>query len=125
MDPNIKLILDKIEKLGDQFTSLESRVDNLSERYTGLESKTVEVTAWRSEVDSSMADLVAKIDAVGDLADKVEAAGDLIVKAASVDALKSHVSTLASRMDRVVLNHGGCVGHPAQTGDGRGDSFCQ
>jgi hypothetical protein len=107
MDPNIKLILDKIEKLGDGFTSLESRVDNLTERFSGVESRTTEVTAWRSEVDSSAADLVAKIDVVGDLADKVEAAGDLIVKASSIDALKSQVATLASRMDRVVLDHGG------------------
>jgi hypothetical protein len=107
MDPNIKLILDKIEKLGDRFTSLESRIDNLSGRFSGVECRTTEVTVWRSEVDSSVADLVTKIDAVGDLADKVEAAGDLIVKASSIDALKWRVSTLASRMDRVVLNHGG------------------
>jgi CII-binding regulator of phage lambda lysogenization HflD len=125
MDPHIKLILEKIEKLGGRFSSLESRVDNLSERYTGVESKAKEVSAWKTEIDSSVADLVIKIDVVSDLADKVEATGDLIVKAASVDALKSQVSALAAAWIEWFRPWDTCVGHPAQTGDSRGDSSCR
>jgi hypothetical protein len=43
MDPNSKLLLDEMKKLGEHFTSLESRVDALGNRFKPLEDKADEI----------------------------------------------------------------------------------
>jgi uncharacterized protein YoxC len=96
MDSNSKLLLDEMKKLGDRFSSLESRVDALGNRFQPLEDKAEELSVWKDGIDISVMDLVAKFDAVGDLSIKVDA----------VDELRQQVSNLSTKVDRVVLDRG-------------------
>jgi chaperonin cofactor prefoldin len=97
MDPNSKLLLDEMKKLGERFTSLESRIDALGNRFAPLEARADEISAWKAGVDASVADLVIKVDAIESHASKSTA----------VDDLKQQVSTLSTKIDRVVLNRTG------------------
>jgi hypothetical protein len=99
MEPNMKLMLDEIKKLGDRFTSLESRVDTLGNRLTPIEDKAVEVLTWQQEVEASITGIVAKVVVVDQLAGKDD----------TVDALKSQISNINAKLDRVVLDRGGSV----------------
>jgi hypothetical protein len=109
MDPNTKLILDEMKKLGDRLSSLESSVGDLRKSFKTVEGKADAVHAWKSEIDVSVVDLVGKVEAVEGLAGKVNAVADLAGKASAVDDLKSQVSNLSNRVDRVVLDRGGPV----------------
>jgi hypothetical protein len=107
MDPNTKLLLDEMKRLGERFTSLETRVNGLGSRFQALEHTVEEVTAWRVGIDSSVADLITKVDAASTFADKVDAVDDLLHKASEVDFLKAQISNINTKVDRVVLDRGG------------------
>jgi hypothetical protein len=109
MDPNTKLLLDEMKRLGERFTLLEAHVDGLGDRFKTIELKEEEAKAWRSAIDSSVADLVTKADAVDILASKVDAVDDLVRKAGDVDSLKAQISAISTRVDRVVFDRGGPV----------------
>jgi hypothetical protein len=106
MDPNTKLILDEMKKLGDRLSSLELSVGDLHKSFNTIEGKADAVQEWKSEIDASVVDLVGKVAAVEGLAGKVNAVVDLAGAATAVDDLKSQVSNLSNRVDRVVLNRG-------------------
>jgi hypothetical protein len=114
MDPHTKLLLDEMKILGERFTSLESCVnclgdcvDGLGAHFTGIETKAEEATVWKEEVDSSVADLAAKLTAVEDLASKVIAVDNLVDKVGDVEALKVQISNITARLDRVTPDKGG------------------
>jgi chaperonin cofactor prefoldin len=94
MDPNSKLLLDEMKKLSERFTFLELRIDALGNCFTPLEAKADEISAWKAEVDASVADLVIKVDAIESHASKPTV----------VDDLKQQISTLSNKIDRVVLD---------------------
>jgi hypothetical protein len=98
MDPNTKLLLDEMKRLGERFTLLETRVDGLSSCFQAIEHKAEEVTAWKADIDSSVADLVAKVDAVDNFASKVDAVNDLIRKASEFDSLKAQISNISTNV---------------------------
>jgi hypothetical protein len=109
MDPNTKLLLDEMKKLGERFTSLEARVDGLGDRFKSIELQEEEAKVWRTTVDSSVADLAAKADAMNIFASKVDDVDDFVRKAGDIDSLKAQISAISTRVDRVVLDRGGLV----------------
>jgi predicted nuclease with TOPRIM domain len=91
MDPNTKLLLDEMKRLGERFTSLETRIDSLGDRFKAIEHKAEEVTTWKTDINSSVTDLVAKVYAADNFASKVNAVDDLVRKAGEVDSLKAQM----------------------------------
>lgn len=71
MDPNTKLLIDEMKKLGDHFTAVESRVDGLEsalgDRFKAVEASSSKFLAWQPGMDTAMADLTAKFGAVDDI----------------------------------------------------------
>jgi len=75
MDPNTKLLMDEMKKLGDRFSAVESCVDSLEsslgDRFKVVEASTSEFTAWRPGVDAAVEDLKLQIGAVNKQLDRV------------------------------------------------------
>jgi uncharacterized protein YhaN len=103
MDFTSKLLLDemkinqRLNGFDGRFTKLDSSVEALGARLKPIEDKEDEAADWKKELDSSVADLVTKVDAVEQLAGKVD----------SIDELHQQISNLNNKLDRVVLNRGG------------------
>jgi hypothetical protein len=104
MDATSKLLLEEMKKLGDRLddrlTSLEKRVDSVGDRFNPIEEKVEEISTWKQGVDSSVADLIVKLDAVENLVGNDD----------SVDDVRQQVANLNTKLDRVVLDRVG----PAQ-----------
>jgi hypothetical protein len=88
MDATSKLLLEEMKKLGDRLddrlTSLEKRVDSVWDRFNPIEEKVEEISTWKKGVDSSVADLIVKLDNVENLVGNDD----------SVDALRQQVANL-------------------------------
>ncbi|CAN6340435.1 unnamed protein product [Urochloa humidicola] len=98
MDPNTKMLLDEMKKIGDRFSLVETRVTSLEstlgDRLTKIEESNQELITWKTEIDSTITDLAAKVESVDSLVAKVE----------SVDDLASKVGLLNKQIDRVVVD---------------------
>jgi hypothetical protein len=91
----MKKINQCLDGFDGRFTKLESSVEALGARLKPIEDKEDEVSDWK--LDSSVADLVTKVDVVEQLASKVD----------SIDELHQQISNINNKLDRVVLDRGG------------------
>jgi len=75
MDPNTKLLMDEMKKLGDRFSAVESRVDSLEsslgDRFNVVEASSSEFASWRPGVDAAVEDLKLQIGAINKQLDRV------------------------------------------------------
>jgi len=75
MDPNTKLLMDEMKKLGDRFSAVESRVDSLEssldDRFKVVEASSSEFASWRPGVDAAVEDLKLQIGAINKQLDRV------------------------------------------------------
>jgi len=75
MDPNSKLLLDEMKKLGDRFALVESRVDSLEgslgDRFKSVEQSTNDLVAWKPGIDAAIADLTTKLGSVDNVKSQI------------------------------------------------------
>jgi phage-related minor tail protein len=106
MDASSKLLLEEMKKMGDRIDkrldnldsrlgNLEKRGDNDGNRFKQIMDKAEEIASWKDGVDSSVADLISKLDSVEILVGKV----GVVNKEGEVDALKAQVSNLNTKLD--------------------------
>jgi chaperonin cofactor prefoldin len=90
----MKKINQCLDGFDGRFTKLESSVEALGVRLKPIEDKEDEVMDWKKELDSSIANLVTKVDVIEQLAGKVD----------SIDELHQQISNINNKLDRVVLD---------------------